>query len=92
MPTKTKSRGKTHSGTLIVGAPTGDFYFLRDQESPRKIPKGSKLEKALRRYFKTKPLEKATVADLRNDLPQDILELLEAVFGPLGIWFIYRRH
>ena len=92
MPTKTKSRGKTHTGTLIVGAPTGDFYFLRDQESPRKIRKGSKLDKRLRQYFKTKPREKATVTDLRNDLPEDILELLEDSFGPLAIWHIFRRH
>lgn len=85
------AKGKQHTGTLIVGAPTGDYYFLRDQESPRKIRKGSKLEKSLRRYFRAKPLEKATVNDLRNDLPEDILELLEAAFGPLGIWHIMRR-
>lgn len=84
-------KGKQHTGSLIVGAPTGDYYFLRDNDSPRKIRKGSKLEKGLRRYFKTKPLEKATVNDLRNDLPEDILELLEEAFGPLGIWHIMRR-
>ena len=91
MPAKPKSRGKKHSGTLIVGAPTGDFYFLRDDERPKKIPKDSKLEKRLRQYFKTKPLEKATVADLRNDLPQDILDLIEDFIGPLGFWHILRR-
>lgn len=84
-------KGKKHTGTLIVGAPTGDFYFLRDQERPRKIPKGSKLEKRLRQYFKTNPLKAATVADLRSDLPQDILDLIEDFIGPLGIWDIFRR-
>ncbi len=85
------AKGKTHTGTLIVGAPSGDYYFFRDNDPPRKIREGSKLEKSLRRYLKTKPLEKATVNDLRNDLPQDIQELLEAAFGPLGIWHIMRR-
>lgn len=87
MPMKTKSRGNKRTGTLIM-APNGDFYFLGRTEGPLKIPNGSKLDRALRRHFTTKSVKAGTLIDPREELTKEILELLEVVLGPLGIWHI----
>lgn len=76
-------RGKPARGMVMRGA-DGDFYVLRaNHKAPRKIRKGSALDKALRAHARTHPS-----AEPANDLPEDILELLEAMFGPLsGAWW-----
>ena len=82
MPKKPASKGKKGSANVII-APTGDVYLLREGDEPRKILKGSELEKTLRQY--------STNTALRNSLPKDIVLLLEDLFSALGIWHILNR-
>jgi len=69
---------------MVMRSATGDFYVLRaDHQKPVKIRKGSQLEKALTKYARGHPSRQPA-----NDLPEDILELLEQLFGPLsGAWW-----
>lgn len=76
---------KKSLGILIQGA-TGDFYVLAS-DKPRKIRKNSELDEVLRKRFKARPGNHIVI----DDLAQDILDLLEAAFGPLGVWHIRSR-
>jgi hypothetical protein len=77
-------RAKQRGGILIRGA-TGELYAMRHGDPrPRKIGKNSKLAKAFEAHVRKNP----PTVFARSDLPEDVLELLEDLFGPLsGLWW-----
>ncbi len=77
-------RAKQRGGILIRGA-TGELYAMRHGDPrPRKIRQDSKLAKA----FETHARKNPPTGGARSDLPEDVLELLEDLFGPLsGAWW-----
>ena len=71
-----KAGGERHTGVLIRGA-SGDLWFLRDDHK-----KPVKIKPTLTK--KLKPLLKQHQGQhLTFELPHEVLEELEEVFGPL---------
>ncbi len=78
-------RGTKHRGILYRGA-TGDLWFLRDDwDHPRRFN-----DDRLKALFSTHA-EKTPLEDfLGHDLPDDIIALLDKLFGPLiGAWWVW---
>ncbi len=79
------SQGTPHGGILYRGA-TGELWFMRDDhQQPTRI-KNSALEMLVEGYAK-----KASPDEfIGSDLPQDILDILNDLFGPLvGAWWVW---
>jgi hypothetical protein len=77
-------KGTPHSGILYRGA-TGDVWFMRDDHAhPTKINHPG-LEKLFSAHH-TKPVPE----EFGYDLPKDILDILNDLFGPLiGAWWVW---
>ncbi|HET7466924.1 MAG TPA: hypothetical protein VFL29_09660 [Candidatus Dormibacteraeota bacterium] len=71
-----KAGGERHTGVLIRGA-SGDLWFLRDDHD-----KPVKLKPELARKL-TPLLKQHQRQHLAFELPPEVLEALEDVFGPL---------
>lgn len=78
-------RGKKHGGILIRGA-TGDLWFLRDDRVRPLKARHPELKKKFDAFARRHPSK----GDVGKDLPEDILDILDDLFGPLiGAWWIW---
>ena len=70
--------GTPHSGVLIRGA-TGHLWFLRDDfDQPQRI-EHAELGELVKGYAE----EEGREDFVGNELPEDVLEILNDLFGPL---------
>jgi hypothetical protein len=77
-------KGTPHSG-ILYRSPTGDLYFMRDnQRKPRK------LDPELRERVQMAAMKVGSKQFVTYHLPKSILDDLEHLFGPLiGAWWIW---
>jgi hypothetical protein len=78
-------QGTPHNGILYRGA-TGDLWFLRDDwKHPQKVDHSLLMERFSAHAKKAGPED-----FLGSDIPQDILDILNDLFGPLiGAWWVW---
>lgn len=78
-------KGTPQRGILYRGA-TGDLWFLRDDwDHPQRF-NDARVQKAFSAHAEAKPLQDF----MGHDVPQDILDILNELFGPLiGAWWIW---
>lgn len=76
--------GTPHSGILYRGA-TGDLWFMRDDhDHPTRID-DPRLEPLFSAHAK-----RAGGDVMGSDVPEDILDLLNDLFGPvIGAWWVW---
>jgi hypothetical protein len=77
-------KGTPHSGILYRGA-TGDLWFMRDDHDQATRIKNPALETLVESHLK-----KAAPDFVGPDLPEDIMDILNDLFGPLiGAWWVW---
>ena len=77
--------GTPHNGILYRGA-TGELWFLRDDhDHPTRVD-----DLRLKELFSAHVKEAASGDVVGRDLPEDIIDILNDLFGPvIGAWWVW---